>query len=191
MDQNRQEKKTLLGFLALHTTLNEDGYLGAILVTDNQGIPQEFRCSLPVKPTTIQRPLYGERLGPYIGVKLCGIPLIESIQIKPSLIVVNKDFLVEVRVACHYPLVFLSRAGEAIDINSSDSEDTKVRKERIDCSSGRFQPIIVSPHPNFHDDISEAREILEDIFNYLDPLEPFERIRSAIEIIGKRDQRFQ
>ncbi len=80
MSPNREEQNMLLGFLALYETLSHDGYLGAILITDIQGIPQEFRCTHPVKPTIIPKPLYGNTLEPYIGVNLSGIPLIQSIQ---------------------------------------------------------------------------------------------------------------
>ena len=72
MDQN-----DLIGFLALYETSPRDGYLGAILITDLQGVPQEFRCTHPVKPTALQKPLYGNTLEPYIAVDLCGIPLIQ------------------------------------------------------------------------------------------------------------------
>src|SRR3990170_6152507 len=97
MSSTNEEIKQLLGFLALQETSSHDGYLGAILITDLQGVPQEFRCTHPVKPTTIQKPLYGDTLEPYIGVKLCGIPLVESIQNQPALIIVEKEFLLDVR----------------------------------------------------------------------------------------------
>src|SRR3990172_10201066 len=97
MGSDMEEQKKLLGFLALYETSTQDGYIGAIFITDLQGIPQEFRCTHPVKPTTIQKPLYGDTLEPYIGVKLCGIPLVESIQNQPALIIVEKEFLLDVR----------------------------------------------------------------------------------------------
>src|SRR4030042_5256124 len=94
----------LLAFFAIYKTSSNDGYLGAVLVTDLQGIPQEFRCTHLVKPTAIQKPLYGDTLEPYIGVNLCGIPLIESIQNKPSLIMVHREFLLGVRTASPCPV---------------------------------------------------------------------------------------
>jgi len=191
MGSDMEEQKKLLGFLALYETSTQDGYIGAILVTDLQGIPQEFRCTHPVKPTTIQKPLYGNTLEPYIAVNLCGIPLIQSIQNKPSLIIVHKEFLLGVRTATPCPVIFIRRAGEAIEIKTSDSSETTLRRERIDCSTGRFQPIVFAPNPDFHDDTTSSREIIEKIFSYLDPIEPFERIAKAIEVLAKHDKRFQ
>jgi len=191
MTSNNEDQNYLLGFLSLYETLSHDGYLGSILVTDLQGIPQEFRCTHPVKPTTIQKPLYGEALEPYIGVNLCGIPLLKSVQNLPSLIILYKEFLLDVRKAISCPVIYIRRAGEAIDLSSSDDPKTILKRERLDCSTGRFQPIVFTPHPDFNDDIKVARGILENIFNYLDPLEPFDRMAKAIEVLSKQDKRFQ
>ncbi len=191
MVANSERQNMLLGFLSLYETSSHDGYLGAILITDLQGIPQEFRCTHPVKPTTIQKPLYGNTLESYIGVNLCGIPLIKSIQNEPSIIVANKDFLLGVRIESPCPVIFIRRAGEAIDIKPSDSSETIPKRERIDCPTGRFQPIVCAPHPDYDDDITSAKETLGKIFNYLDPLEPFERMAKAIEVLNKQDKRFQ
>ena len=191
MERDAEAEQSLLGFLALYETANHDGYLGAILITDVQGVPQEFRCTHPVKPTTIQRPLYGDALEPHIGVNLCGIPLITAVQHNPVLVVVNKEFLLDVRPTSSCPIVFIRRAGEAIEVQQSNSSETTSKRERIDCSTGRFQPIIFVPHSDFTEDLAPAKETLEEIFTNLDPLEPFERMVKAIEVLGKQDERFQ
>lgn len=78
MNTPETENNSLIGFLSLIETEAKDGYLGALLVTDARGIPQEFRCTHPVKPTTVQKSLYGDTLLPHIGINLCGIPLIKA-----------------------------------------------------------------------------------------------------------------
>lgn len=191
MDLNKENRDILIGFLALNETSAHDGYLGAILITDLQGIPQEFRCTHPVKPTTIQKPLYGKTLEPHIGVNLCGIPLFKSIQNTPSLILVHRENLIGVRIAIPCPVVFIRRAGEVIEVKTSDNSETTLKRERIDCSTGRFQPIVFASHPDFNDDLTIAKEVLEKIFSYLDPIEPFERMSKAIEVLSKQDERFQ
>lgn len=190
MSEN-DERSQLIGFLSLFETSNKDGKLGAILITDHQGVPQEFRCTYPVKPTTIQRPLYGNTLEPYIGTQLCGIPLIKSIQLKPSLILVDKEFLLDVRTETPYPIIFLRRAGESIEVESPDSGKGTSKRERIESPTGRFQPVIVTVHTNFDEDKTIARKIIEEIFSHLDPYEPFERMQKAVDVLGKQDNRFQ
>jgi hypothetical protein len=191
MNDESKEKQTMLGFLGFFETIDRQGYLGAILISDLQGIPQEFRCTHPVKPTIIQKPLYGDTLEPYIGVNLCGIPLAGTIQNKPSLIVVHKEFLLDVRKEGQWPVIFVRRAGEAIDIKSSVDLKVNLKRERLDCPTGKFQPIIFASHPDYCEDIIIARNIFEKAFNNFDPLEPFERMAKAIEILSKQDKRFQ
>ena len=78
----------MIGFYSLVATSDEKGYLGALLVTDDIGKPEEFRVTHPVKPTLLQRQIYGETLIPHIGVSLCGVPLYEALKNKPSLLLV-------------------------------------------------------------------------------------------------------
>jgi hypothetical protein len=184
------EKHGLLAFLGLYQTLSNDGFIGAILVTDAQGIPKEFRCTHPVKPTSIQKPLYGDALEPYIGVNLCGVPLFKSIQNSPDLIVVDKDHLLGIRKSNFCPVVSVCRAGKAADVGSVGRSGNNSKREKIDSSTGHFQPIEYATHPNFADDTTVARDLLKKIFVYLDPIEPFDRMKKAIETLGKQDNRF-
>ena len=184
------ENEKLLGFLSLHQNSGQDGYLGALLVTDYQGVPQEFRCSQPVKPTAIQKPLYGEVLIPYIGVTLCGVPLIGSLKSEPSLIILEQEYLLGVRPSTVCPTAFVQRVGEAIEVSTGSQEDSG-QKRKIDCPSGRFQPINMSAHPEYPDDLEAAHEILDSVFESLDPLEPFGRIKTAIDVLAKQDERFR
>lgn len=191
MEKNSNDQDTFIGFLALHETMAHDGYLGAILVTDLHGIPQEFRCTHPVKPTPVQKPLYGDTLQPYIGVNLCGIPLTESIKNKPALIIVRDEFLLNVRTETPCPVVFLRRAGEAIDVTTADDSAIALKRVRIECSTGKFQPIVIASHPSFDEDVAATRVTIDRIFSSFDPIEPFERIEKAIEILAKQDSKYQ
>ena len=78
-----------------------------------------------------------------------------------------------------------------IEVKTSDSPETTVKRERLDCPTGRFQPIILSPHPEFEDDLASAREVTEEMFKFIDPLEPFERTERAVEVLAKQDERFR
>lgn len=194
MNQNNQIKINTVAFLSMYETAGKDGYLGALLITDSYGVPQEFRCTHPVKPTTIQKPLYGDTLVPHIGVNLCGLPLIKLINAKPSIIMVDKNYLLDIRPKCAYPIVFVRRAGEAIDVRSSDEASGKnlgPTRERVDCPNKKFQPIVIEPHPDFDEDRSVMKVVLDEIFKQMDPIEPFQRIAKALNILGKQDTRFQ
>lgn len=183
-----KKKNELLGFLSLYQSSSTAGYIGALLITNLQGIPQEFRCTHPIKPTAIQRQLYGDMLEPYVAVTLCATPLIKAMQHRPSFIVVDRDFLLDARLASPCPVLYIRRAGEVIDIKTDNLRN--IPKERVDCSTGNFQPIVFSVHRDFEEDL-KLREAVENIFTHLDFLEPFERISKALKLISEQDKRFQ
>jgi hypothetical protein len=181
MNSNKKEERNLLlGYLAFYETSSHEGYLGAILITDLQGIPQEFRYTQTVKPTVIQKTLYGSSLELYIGVNLCGIPLIQSLANKPSLVLVQKEFLLGVRASISFPVTSIRRAEGDIEV---DSTFKGCKMETIDCSTGKFQPIIVSTHHDFGEDLTSIKEFLTKVCVYLYPIEPFERMEKAIREI--------
>ena len=62
VDQNQ----SLVAFLSVHSTKDGEGYLGGLLVTDETGIPKEFRCTHPVRPSATQKALYGANLKPHV-----------------------------------------------------------------------------------------------------------------------------
>jgi len=183
------EERTFLGFLGLNRTSSGDGYIGAVLVTDQYGVPAEFRCTYPVKPSVLHKPLYGETLEPYVGVELCAKPLVEALDHKLTLLIVNARFLLEVRPSCHCPVIFIERVGEAIEVAPADAV-TSPPKSRVNCPSGRFQPIYVSAHSNYAEDLSASRPLVENAFSRLDLLEPFERIATALKVLAQQDDRF-
>ena len=186
-----KSNNNILGFLELHETANKDGYLGSILITDSMGVPEEFRCTLPVKPTSTQKPLYGKTLVPYIGVKLCGIPLIKSVQNHPEIIIVKNNYLIDIRLEIDIPVVCIRRAGETIEVSSSLKKTEQSNRERLDSTDAKFQPIVIITHPNYDKDKLSAKDTIESLFNQLDPLEPFDRMVKAISMLSEQDKRFQ
>ena len=44
-------------YFAMRSTLDGEGHIGAALVVDTKGIPLEFRCSVPVRPSAVQTAL--------------------------------------------------------------------------------------------------------------------------------------
>jgi hypothetical protein len=180
-----------LAFLALVPTPAKDGFVGAILITDGQGVPQEFRCTHSVKPTLVQKSLYGATLEPHIAVTLCGVPLLKAVQQKPNLIIVRDEYLLEVRSAAGLPTVLTRHSGEAIEVKATSESDTAVNQQKISHPHGRFTSITCQVHSRFPGDMEYVRKVLESIFEYVDPLEPFERIALAVDVLGKQDKRFQ
>src|SRR3990170_575214 len=87
---------SLLGFMVLERTAKEDGYVAALMVTDNRGYPLEFRATTPVRPSLVQRTLYGKSLEHYVGVELCGKTLVQQSSRKPKTILVPERQLLDI-----------------------------------------------------------------------------------------------
>lgn len=170
---------TTFAFLTLEPTLTE-GYIGAILVTNNDGVPLEFRCTHAVKPTAIQRQLYGGTLQPHIGIELCGKPLLKELRNRPTIIVVKDGFLLGTRTSESEPVVLLTPASGLIE-----TSDSTVQQARIESSLGNFEPLVLFPSPHHQEDIKMASESLQNI--RFDPLEPFKRIQTALSTLADKE----
>jgi len=99
------------GFLTLHESADA-GFRGSVLITDFKGIPLEFRCTHPLTPDAVQRSLYGEALLAYLGVEICGKPLLRAVQTKPSILFVDKPFLLTLAEHAPCPTVLVQERTE-------------------------------------------------------------------------------
>ena len=124
------------------------GYIGAILVVNNEGIPLEFKCTEAIKPTPVQRSLYGGTLETHIAVELCAKPLLDKVTNKPAILFVNEQAFLTVHEKTGIPAWLVQQDGSL--------SDEWVRE------SCRFELV-----------------------------EPFERIKNAIMILGTQDAKFR
>jgi hypothetical protein len=157
------------GFFMLNSTDNsESGFVGAMLITDENGLPLEFKCTEAIKPNRTQRALYGSQLKPYIAINLSMIPLLQRVsnENKPDIIFVRDDTHLEVRNEITQPVLFLKPANNAQEIGNA---------------------YIPQAAKRFSDD-NNTNILLELNF---DLLEPFDRIKTATEILSKQDERFR
>ena len=70
------------------------GYVGGVLVTDEYGLPVEFRHTLPVRPTKLQRALYGSALDRYLRTVVITQRLLGGLEHDPVLVLVSDPILV-------------------------------------------------------------------------------------------------
>ena len=179
----------------MRKTLDNDGHIGAALVVDDRGVPQEFRCTHPVRPSTTQRALYGASIQSYITLDLCGQPLIEALTTKPFACLVETESELVLQEYVSTPVVHAQRLGDMHEVFESDDDDSAVdpvmeRRRRLD-RLGDFGPISVQCHSGNERRIDDLLPGLQEVFRFVDVLEPFERISVAVETLGKRDKRFQ
>ena len=89
------------------------GHVGGLLVTSHTGRPLEFQCTTPVKPDRTQEILYGRALRPWLLGELIGSTLLDRVSIKPDLVVVRDDEMLELRNHTQTPVACLSNTEES------------------------------------------------------------------------------
>lgn len=180
-----------IGFYDLRPTLDEKGFMGALLVTDELGKPEEFRVTYPVKPSNLQRQLYGQSLLPHIGVELCGKPLFQSLRTKPEIIVLRDPLFLDLAHHVKTQVVCLERMAEKLVI-SADGSDESAKKATISSPSARFEPVSVTYPDSFDDDQRNALQAtILRFFRGFDVVEPFDRIAVAIKMLSEQDEKFR
>ena len=183
----------------------EDGKClrGGALVVSQTTEPLEFRCTSAVRPTNLQKILWGDSLGAHIAANLVGVPLMRAIKQKFSLVVVKTPEFLDMRENCDIPVVRLVRGldlsyseadeegpatdgGITVDSDSAHSgEDAGAPEEEqtLQNPSGRFEPVVIQCGPGHADDMKAAREVLAPVFARRDVMEPFERVATALEAV--------
>ncbi|MBU1748724.1 MAG: hypothetical protein KKA73_13635 [Chloroflexi bacterium] len=164
-----------LRFVFLDVALFEEGAAmrGGALITDIETKPYEFRCTSPVRPTSLQRVLYGDTLEEYIYVQLIGVPLVKDAKEKPGLILVRHPMLLRIRPFLSYPVVLVR----------SDQKATMATSE---IGSGDLKPIVISSHREFPSEANAAQAQLALLMQRRDLLEPFERVQVALSEVHKQ-----
>ena len=78
----------MIGYLAV-TTQEPLFYVGGVLVADEYGLPVEFRHTLPVRPTKLQRALYGAALDRYLRSVVIAQRLVSGLEHDPAVVLVS------------------------------------------------------------------------------------------------------
>jgi hypothetical protein len=168
------------GFLTLHET-EKAGYTGSFLITDFKGIPIEFRCTHPLKPDAVQRSLYGESLLSYIGVEICGKPLIDAMKKKPKLLFVDKPFLLKLDEHAPCPTYLVQEIEE--DANAKPERfDSAYHVEVIESRYNGSQPLELVTKGEVK---QKTRELIEQLYSEVNILESFERMKNAVESLNQ------
>lgn len=137
-------------------------YLGALMLTDHRTRPQHFSFVSPIRPTKIQRILYGPTLDEHLKVDVIGKKLLSDLPYVPELLVVETPELIGVRRVVHLPTAFLTKTGDG------DIEPGRLTSLRYDTGA-------------YTDDEEVVGQILASLETTVDLVEPFNRMREALK----------
>jgi hypothetical protein len=64
-------------------------------------------------------------------------------------------------------------------------------KARVDCKTGRFQPVQISTFGDTSDDLPAIVSLVQNVYSEVDLFEPFDRMDRALKALSSQDKRFQ
>lgn len=163
-----------LGFL---TTLEQtnDCFVGGLLITNHLGRPLEFQCTTPVRPNSTQKILYGPTLKPFVMSELIGKTLYERADVKPDLLLVEDDDLLNLRDLIDAPVACLHASAE-VPVLAGSSEFGEWDEEPL--MLGRQHLRLHHAHDVDRRSILKRSHLLPE---KADLEEPFERVREALQ----------
>jgi hypothetical protein len=151
--------------------MDENKYLGGIMVTDSYAIPVEFKYSEPIKPTGLQKILYGNSIEKYLMVDVIAKKLLQNVQEKPKYILLDDSRLLDLQ--SKIPAVYITNSSK-IDDGGSERTQEELQRESLDTG----YTIIFNGTL-----MSEDIKLLERISDEIDILEPFHRLKEALKYV--------
>ena len=154
-----------IGFLTLgeHSEL---GLFGGYLVLNMAGRPLEFHCTAPVKANRAQEILYGVTLKPYLYGEQIGQTLIKKGKGPTALVLTDTPHALSVRPFVDLPVAMVA------------AEDASLMRPSLMPFKLGSHHLAVDVN---HSDDRAGIERMAGQLDQLDLLEPFTRIREALE----------
>ena len=167
-----------LGFLTVAEHENQ-GAFGGYLVLNIMGRPLEFHCTAPVRPSRAQEILYGASLKPYLFGEQIGRALLDKAKAKPSLVFTDVEDALPLREHSKAPVVMV------VDRKKSGG-DRQLRIDGAHAPPARLHDFSIAGQPlavarQHEADQARITELWQAHADEFDLLEPFVRIRDAIE----------
>lgn len=144
-----------IAFLDLATFDDGEAMRGGCLVTDDMTRPLEFRVSGAIRPTSVQKVLYGDTLHEYICTDLVGQPILQSLETEPDFVLVRDAEFLKVRASIDIPILWVRGTVE-----------------------GQY---VLQGFPGYEEEAEQVRNSLPKRLRGRNILEPFVRVKSALE----------
>lgn len=169
-----------IAFLSKYV-FDKDGIQGAVLVTDKDTKPLEFRVTEPIRPTKFQKTLYGEILEDYILVELIAVPLLAALKEKPSIVLVRDEIFLRIDSKQEIPVFRLLKENEEMFVKQMHTEQI------IPSPGSKSFTLRIKTTKKFEEQLTNTKVNLEQVHALRDLLEPFNRLRVACEQINTQE----
>lgn len=179
------KSKPSLGFLTV-VEHPQFGLFGGYLVLNTAGRPLEFHCTAPIKPNRAQEILYGPTLQAFLYGEQIGQTLINQASAAPMLICTDREPALAAREHVKSPVVLVlpvegeerpepaPESGRVLRLDGAHLGGPRLVSFRL----GRNRLALPD---RAEDDRRIITERLAELADSFDLVEPFQRIRDAIE----------
>lgn len=177
--------KNSLGYVIVDGV--EGQFRGASLVVDFRGIPLDFRYTDPIRPSRLERILYGNALDVYLKEELILESLLSAVETKPLMWICRDGELL-------IPLKSVGKIESLLIAPSNNAPMEAAGSFRAAGENGVFMvqadsvsaPLrVVLPQGAKEDEIAQAAGVLVEAARTMELLEPFGRIQKALVSLGE------
>ncbi len=161
-----------IGFLETYAPDDNGGIMGAILVTDADTKPLEFRVTAPIKTTNFQKTLYGDVLLEHVLVELISVPLINALNEELDIILVKDNLFLGANNKQGVRVVRVFGEDDASKGNKSAQE--------LKGYSGNGK-MFAETSKKYEAEMGQIKDLLNEIAENRNLLEPFDRLKQACE----------
>lgn len=188
MSAEMEHKEDEIGFITVSGNIKQ-GFVGGFLLLNRVGRPLEFHCTTPVVPNRAQEILYGKTLRSFLFGEQIAQALLAHSRPEVSLIFTNLPEMLLAQKEIELPLVFImSRKTDQV---FSDEDLQRVLSSVPGMNSNQWKFLVKEKYILvFADNILKLLSHFSDQFDLLlasmEPMEPFDRIRSAVEEARKQ-----
>lgn len=164
----------LLGFLSVRQHM-EHGYFGGYLILNELARPQEFHCTLPVKPSRAQVLLYGAMLNDFVCGEQIANALVSKAKLKPALIITDCLPVLALGHVSQVETVMLQSDHDRVDASPLSKPDSSMETRELTFGPHRFLAA--------YDSACKAETLassLENLAPHFELDEPFQRIVDAL-----------
>jgi hypothetical protein len=165
-----------LGYLAVQASTDALTFVGGLLTTDSELRPLDFRCTTTVRPTPLQKVLYGEILQQHLFVDLLGLTLVRAADPQPDLILFQDSALLYLQrkldsMAALWAAVEPGAAG-----SPTDAIHPPIDTQHLTITGFSGGTIGIFVYPGYGERIAQVKTLLESVAMHFDLLEPFGRM---------------
>ena len=159
--------------IAYYTVVQGDrtGWTGGLLLLNSAGRPIEFQCTLPVRPSRAHEILFGPTLRDHLIGEIIGPLLVQKARTPISLLCCDQPEALRLQVQLDFPVALVAEAAELEE--GPVTEDMISGAGDVHLAGASLRVAI--------ERMDHLRELLPNFADLPDAVEPFERIREAIE----------